>query len=376
MTAVWIAGAMRSAVTPRNGDLKSLEVHELAGPLIRTLVERSAADVDLRCEVILGNALYGGGNPARLASLTAGLSESVPAFTIDTQCCSGLDAISFGASRIAGGAVDIVFAGGAESYSRSPLRFRRPVSPQEEPVEYFRPPFTPWADRDPDLIESAATLATARQISREAQEAFAIESHRKALRNEYRTGEILQLGSVERDTFARNLTASTCGRLPILAGEPKFALAASTVAVEADGAAVVLLASDSALKALKTPLQPLRYIGAISRGFDPAMPALAPCEAAWTLLDRLKLRSCDLAAVEIMEAFAVQSMAFIDDLELDLLSINRGGGALARGHPIGASGAILAVRLFHEMQRETSGSKGLTAIAAAGGLGSAMVWER
>ena len=374
VTAVFLVDALRTAVAPRNGAFANVEAHELAGPLLHTLRDRLGISDVSRAAVVLGSALYGGGNPARVAALASGLAETVPAFSVDTQCCSGLDAIAFGAFRIAAGAADIVFAGGVESWSRSPQRFRRPKAAGEKPREYQRPAFTPWSNRDPDLVESAARLAAARNITRRAQETYAIESHRKAGFLESNS-EILPVSEISRDTFARALDERTCARLSAVAGSVPCELTAATIAVEADAAAAVVLASEKAIAALRLTHRPLRIAASVSRGFDPAMPALAPCSASREALADAAVSAEDLCVVEIMEAFAVQAMAFIQDLKFDAGVINRSGGALARGHPIGASGAILATRLFHELQKESSGSKGLAAIAAAGGLGSALLLE-
>jgi acetyl-CoA C-acetyltransferase len=168
-----------------------------------------------------GNALYGGGNPARLVALAAGLPEAVPALTLDTQCCSGLDAILLAASRVAAGEADIIFAGGVESYSRSPVRARRPVREGDEVIAYERPPFSPWPDRDPDLIEAAATLARERGLTRTSQEAFAIQSHSDG-RGDSRSQEIVVTAGLSTDAFSRTLTPELCARLPIIAGDDAY----------------------------------------------------------------------------------------------------------------------------------------------------------
>lgn len=376
MTPVWITAAKRTAVSPRGGAFRDIEPWQLAADVISALTAGMVIPSSLRREVIFGNALYAGGNPARMAALAAGLPEHVPALTIDTQCCSGLDAISVACSRIQAGQADVVIAGGMESYSRAPLRFRRPISKDEQPKPYARPPFSPWTDRDPDLIESAARLAADAQLTRARQEAFAIESHRKAIRAASSGSEILPIAGLMRDGFARKLSTKACERLPPIAGSAPYELTVAGVAVEADAAAAVVLTGEKALRAMEHGSEPVRILDSISRGFDPARPALAPIDAAIELLGRNHLGVDSLASVEIMEAFAVQAMRFIDDLSLNNAIVNRAGGALSRGHPIGASGAILAVRLFHELQAESVGARGLAAIAAAGGLGSAILLER
>jgi acetyl-CoA C-acetyltransferase len=376
MKEVFIAAAYRTAVVPKGGAFGQIEVASLAAEVLRKLAAQLPWDEDFRLEVILGNALYGGGNPARVAALAAGLPENVPSFTLDTQCCSGLDAISYGASRIASGTADAVLAGGLESYSRAPLRYRRPHNVADPPEYYSRPPFTPWKDRDPDLIESAAQLAAARKITRTTQEEFTISSHRKALAAKQQLREIITIDSIAEDTFARALNTKLLSRLPAIAGVQPYELTAATIAVEADAAAAVLLVNERILGNMRCESETLRCVDSLSVGFDPMHPALAPVHAARELLKRNSLRVADLAVVEAMEAFAAQAMIFVEDMAINPIIANRGGGGLSRGHPIGASGAILAVRLFHEMQHERCGARGLAAIAAAGGLGSALLLER
>lgn len=368
-----IAGACRTAVAPRGGAFRAIEAWDLAAAPIRALLATMglpAGEVDA---VILGNALYGGGNPARLALLAAGIPEDRSALTVDSQCCAGLDAIALAAARIRAGDAEVIVAGGVESFSRAPERRRRPLTPGEPAVSYDRPPFSPWPARDPDMIPAAADLAQACGVSRARQEDYAVASHAAARIAPPSPGEIVDLAGLTRDAFARRLTPALCARLPALAGDAGHAVTAATVAVEADAAAVVLVVSDRVAARLRPPGRTVRIAGTASAGGDPVMPGLAPIAASRRLLARRGIAPHDVTVAEVMEAFAVQAIACIEGIGLDPACINRGGGALARGHPIGASGAILAVRLWHELQKAPPGSRGLATIAAAGGLGSAML---
>lgn len=368
--SAFIIAARRTAVAPRDGAFRHLEAHELAAPVIQAvLTDAGIAPGEIE-DVILGNALYGGGNPARMAALAAGLPDRVPALTLDTQCCGGLDAVLLAAARIEAGEADIVLAGGVESFSRAPLRFARPHGPNGEPRQYQRPPFAPSAARDPDMIEAAADLAKELGISRGAQEAFAVESHRKAMAADL-GGEIVALENMRRDAFARVLDPKICARLPVIAGDALHGVTAATIAVEADAAAIVLVVSE---KIARRAAHAVRIISGARHGGAPERPGLAPISAARAVLDKHDIAAGALGHAEIMEAFAVQAMACIDGLGLDPGIVNSGGGALARGHPIGASGAILCVRLFENKKAAPrSGFLGLAAIAAAGGLGSAIL---
>ncbi len=371
MSAPCRVAARRTAVAPRNGAFKAVEVDELGEAPIRAVLSDAGIAGDAIDDVIFGNALYAGGNPARLAALQAGLPDRVPALTIDSQCCGGLDAIMMAADRIASGA-DAVIAGGVESFSRAPLRARRPRDAGELPQPYDRPPFAPWPERDPDMIDAAGVLAEAFDISRDRQDAFAIASHRKAIANPPGDGEIAPLAGLTRDAFPRALTESLCSRLPPIAGGASFGVTRATVAVEADAAAAVLVVSETMLRRLDVA-RPLRVVAASRCGSDPAMPGIAPIAAARKLLSAGSIAPEAIAVAEIMEAFAAQAIACAEGIGVAETALNRSGGGLARGHPIGASGAILAVRLWHEMQREAAGALGLAAIAAAGGLGSALL---
>jgi acetyl-CoA C-acetyltransferase len=222
------------------------------------------------------------------------------------------------------------------------------------------------------MIEAAASLAAELEISRSAQEAFAVESHRKANAN-FSQSEIVAVENLTRDAFTRNLDPRVCAKLPVLAGDPEHGVTAATVAVEADAAAVVIVVSEKFAARAKSAL---RIVGGLRSGGEPERPGLVPIVAGRALLGKHGVSAADLHATEIMEAFAVQAMACADGLGLDPAIVNPGGGALARGHPIGASGAILCVRLFEQKKKAARGGfRGLAAIAAAGGLGSALLLE-
>lgn len=373
MTGAHIIAGRRSPVAVRGGGFAQLGVAELGAPVLRQALADcgiSVGDVD---GVILGNALYAGGNPARVVALAAGLSETTGAMTVDTQCCGGLDSIALAKAQIEAGMADVIVAGGVESYSRAPIRQRRPRSPGDLPVEYNSPPFTPWPDRDPDMIESAAALAAEQQVSRRQQEAFAVESHRRAGSDHLIVREITPVNGLSKDEFTRNLTPALCERLGVLAGEEDWGVTAATTAVEADAAAIVVVASARTVKRLGRAGGSVEIVASAAMGGDPTRPALAPIAAAKAALSSAKLRADEVTVAEIMEAFAVQAMACIDGIALTPEIVNQRGGALARGHPIGASGAILAVRLFHDLNVASETTHGLAAIAAAGGLGSALV---
>lgn len=365
-----IISACRSAVAPRGGALSELLPHELAAPVIRDLLSRAALAPDLVGELIVSNALGAGGNQARIAALAAGLPEVVAGLTLDRQCAGGLDAIILGDAMIRAGLHDVVIAGGSESYSRAPIRLHRPQN-AEPPEAFEQAPFNPWPERDPDMAEAANELAQSWQISRQAQDQWAVDSHARARAADRVADEITPLHvngeTLTRDPFTRTLSLKTAARAKAVSG----GITAANMAVAADGAAFVLMMSEAVAKDLgKTGV--LVQAG-VTLGADPTQPGLAPIPAINHVLKVTGTDLADLAAIELMEAFAVQAIACIQGCALPEGRINMAGGALARGHPIGASGAILAVRLCHELTLR--GGIGLGAIASAGGLGSALLLQ-
>lgn len=350
-----ILAARRTAVVPRGGAFASLQIEELAAPVIAAVLADAGlnpGDVD---ELVCSNALGAGGNPARRVALAAGLPQRVAGLSIDRQCAGGLDAIGLAAALVRSGHARVVLAGGVESYSQRPLRAQ--VGPDGVPVPYDQAPFTPWPERDPDMAEAAAALAATLGISKGEADAFAIASHARAFGADFRA-EIVPLASQSRDAFTRRLTPALAARAPVLQGP----VTAANAAVAADAAAFVVVAATG---------QGPRILSQITLGADPCQPGLAPVPAIAAALAQAGLTVTDLACAEVMEAYAVQAIACIRGAGLDPASVNRNGGALARGHPIGASGAILAVRLYHDLKA----GRGLAAIASAGGIGAALVLE-
>ncbi len=356
-----ILSARRTAVVPRGGAFARLSIEQLAAPVVQAVLADAGmggAQVD---EVIVANALGAGGNPARRLALAAGLPERVAGLTIDRQCVGGLDAILLAAALVDSGAARVVVAGGVESYSRRPLRLATDAD-GGAPVAYDQPPFTPWPDRDPDMTVAADALAQRLGIARAAQDDWAVQSHRRAL-VDHDWPEIIAVAGVTRDPFARRLSPALAARTKVLAGS----VTSATTAVAADAAAFVVVARDD----MVTP-GAMRIGPGITLGAAPEEPGLAPVPAISCALACAGLRPDDLTQVEMMEAYAAQAIACVQGAGLDPARVNLRGGALARGHPIGASGAILAVRMFHDLTH----GHGLAAIAAAGGLGTAVLFSR
>jgi len=361
----YIIAAKRSPVAPRGGALSHLNLHELGSPIVDALLADAGIAHEQVDELIVGNALGAGGNPARVVALASGLKETVAGLSIDRQCCSGMDAIMMANDMISSGRASIVIAGGIESYSQRPHRFIQPAGSTQLQA-YDQPPFTPWPDRDPDMTKAADALAQELGISFETQNAWAIHSHEKALnRQRNASNEIVSVAELTTDSYTRSLKMKTCNRATRLSGTVSVA----NTAVAADGAAFCLVVNeDIATRFLKSKL---RIVSGTTLGANPMLPGLAPVAAMQYVITQAIIDSSQLQCVEMMEAYAAQAIACVQQLDIDSTVCNRGGGALARGHPIGASGAILMTRLFHEMIDEQGFA--LAAIAAAGGLGSALL---
>jgi acetyl-CoA C-acetyltransferase len=361
MSRAFVIAARRTPVMPLGGAFARLSLHDLAAPVMQACLADAGLEAGSVDEVILSNALGAGGNPARVAALAAGLPERVAGLSIDRQCAGGLDAVILARALIQSGAAEVVLAGGVESYSRRPQRLR--TCPDGGPaVAYDAPHFTPWPNRDPLMHEAADNLALRLGISRAAQDAFAVTSHAKAMAATHT--EIMPLQGALRDGFTRAMTPALAARAKAITHSITGTITAANAAVAADGAAFCLVVSE---RVAKLAPRALHIKAGATLGANPQEPGLAPLGAIARVLSLRQMPDRS----EIMEAYAVQAIACIQGAGLDPATVNIGGGALARGHPVGASGAILVARLFADMNR----GQGLAAIAAAGGIGSALMLE-
>ncbi len=310
-------------------------------------------------DVVAGNCLGPGGNPARVAALAGGLGIQVPGVTVDRQCGSGQEAIHLAAAMIAAGSVRVILAGGVESASTAPQRAFRPVDPGGELTPYDRAPFAPAAFGDPDMGPAADDLARLRGVARERQDAYAARSHARTRATAAAGGfdaELVPVADLVADERPRRLTTATLARLrPVF--DPAGTVTAGNCCGISDGAAAVALVPAAVRASLGVP--GLVVLDWLAVGVDPAWPGLGPVPAVEALLARNGLTVDDLEAVEITEAFAAQVLAATDALGLDPLGADDDvvcsqGGAIALGHPWGASGALLAVRLFARLVRSAT----------------------
>ena len=370
-------------MVPRGGAFKALHAHDIAAPVVQALLARAGLDATHVNAIVVGNALGAGGNPARMLALHAGLSKTCAAYTVDTQCCAGLDAISMGLGLIASGQAEVVIAGGVEAWSRSPIRMHRPLHASDEAQTYERPAFAPTPAQDPDMLLSAARYAAQHGYTRAQQEAYALHSHQRAVEYQVQIAtEIVPVAGITQDTHPRVMDATRAQRMPVVARTDAiaaaqadaFALSALTISTQADGAAFVLLLSPSAAARLDIQAK-ASCVATASVGGAPETPLLAAELAAREALKRAGLVDASrLQCVELHDAFAVQGLSFAKGLSIAPERLNAMGGGVARGHPIGASGAIALVRLLADLDRDGKpGALGLAAVAGAGGLGAAAV---
>ncbi len=371
-----IVWAKRTPIGKCGGSLKDIRPEILAATLMKALVkETNIAPIEID-DVILGNTVGQGGNLARLSALTAGLPVTIPGVTVDRQCGSGLEAIVSACRLVQSEAGDMYVAGGVESTSLAPWKMEKPENPMQSPRIYSRARFSPDEIGDPEMGEAAENVAAAYEISRKDQDAYALRSHEKAIRSQKGNrfkDEIVPVNTIIMDECPREHTSlEKLSKLPPVFREGGTVTAGNACPIN-DGAAIVLVLSKE--KCLELGLEPaLKFIDAKAEGVDPNLLGIGPIPAVLKLYERNNISSTDIDVVEFNEAFASQVIASLRELNLPEEKVNIGGGALALGHPYGASGAILVTRLFHEMKTR-KGLRGLATLGIGGGMGLAALFE-
>jgi acetyl-CoA C-acetyltransferase len=391
-----VIAARRTPIGTAGQSLAGVDLVGLLAPVLRALVEDLGPDAPGVDDVVIGNCMGPGGNPARVAALAAGLGTEVPGLTVDRQCGSGQEAVHQAATAVLAGVADAVLAGGAESASTAPWRLARPTTRTGLPTPYLRAPFAPAEIGDPDMGPAAEALAARCGVTRERQDAYAARSHALALaaaRAGAFDAELVPISGVVSDERPRRLKVAALSRM-----RPAF-VPGGTVTVGnccgiSDAAAAVAVVPEYLRAALGVPGLALR--GWVCVGVDPNSPGLGPVPAVDKLLKGLGIDLAEVDVVEIIEAFAGQVLACADALGLDPLarlaprdppdplglSSHRAaqvcpqGGAIAMGHPWGASGAMLLVRLFAQMVRVDGPRLGIATCAVGGGQGLALLAER
>ena len=390
MTDVVIVSAARTPVGSFNGSLSSLPAHELGRIAIQAAVERAGIAVGDVDEVIMGQVLQAGAGqgPARQAAINAGLPVETPAWSLNQLCGSGLRAVALGAQQIMDGSCDIVIAGGQESMSQSPHAQNLRGGTKMGDLGFVDTMIKDGlldAFHGYHMGQTAENIAARWQITRDDQDRFAVASQNKAEAAQKAgkfSGEIAPVTIkgrkgdtvVDQDEYIRHGAT-----LEAMAGlRPAFNKEGSVTAANASGlndgaAALVLMSAD---EAKKRGLKPLARIASwANAGVDPEIMGTGPIPASRKALERAGWTVSDLDLIESNEAFAAQSICVVRDLGLDAAKVNVNGGAIAIGHPIGASGARILTTLLHEMNR-TDATKGLATLCVGGGMGVAMCVEK
>lgn len=382
-----IVSAVRTPIAKYGGSLSNFKGYELAGIVIKAAVEKSGIDPALIDDVYFGNAEGIPGDLARIGALEAGLPFEVPGATVDRQCASGLEAIRIAAAMIQSGMGDIYVAGGAECQSTNPWfleKTKRAASYQPPEFTYVR--MSPPRIGDPPMGETAETILDMYQdITREDMDRFSYESHQRALK------------AIEQNVFAGQIVPVSikvkgkevlfdqdeCPRgdtgLEQLAGlKPIFRKGGQVTAGNScpmnDGAAAVVIMSREKAEEMNIPYL-LVARGFATTGLDPHTMGLGPIPAVRKLLKKTGVSLDEVEMIELNEAFASQALACMRELRLDGKRVNPNGGAIALGHPLGATGTVLTVKLAHAMQKSER-KYGIVTMCVGGGQGAAALFER
>lgn len=368
-----IIAARRSAIGRARGMFANLDVEDLAAPVLRATLDDARVTPDQVDDVILGNAAGPGGNVARLSALQAGFPVVTPGVTVDRQCGSGLEAVILACHLIMAGAGTTYLAGGVESQSRAPMRIL-PASGTLPEHRYRRARFAPDAIGDPEMGVAADMVAQRFGITRARQDAFALRSQQRAAcarDSGCFDAEIVPIAGHSRDESIRNtMTADRLARLRPAFGKEGTVTVGNACPLN-DGAAALLVTTAQTARRLGHS-KALAFLGGAAAGVDPNLLGIGPVASTQKLhAQRPDLAHMPLTHLEFNEAFAAQALASLDALHIDDSLPNQNGGAIALGHPFGASGAILVVRLFTQLLRDPAPDSALAMamIGIGGGMG-------
>ncbi|MBY0061454.1 MULTISPECIES: thiolase family protein [Priestia] len=382
-----IVSAVRTAIAKQGGTLANIDPSVYGAAVMKEAIKRAciqATDID---DVIFGNCLAGGGNIARLTLLEAGLPLAIPGMTIDRQCGSGINSVGLAADQIRAGNGEIFLAGGTESMSRSPYL----LAPQNRPYDRMPPQFikrklSPNHIGDPSMGITAENLAEKYEITREEQDLFALESQQKmtdAINSGYFKEQIVPINITNRkgesylfkhDEHVRpSTTIEDLSKLSPVFKKGGSVTAGNSSGVN-DGASAVVLMSEN--RANEEGIEVLAKVKEWAvAGVDPNMMGIGPVPAVQKVLQKAGLSLEDFDLIEFNEAFAAQVLACNRELSMNMKKVNVNGGAIAHGHPIAATGAMLITKLVYEMKRRDA-KRALVAACIGGGQGIALVLER
>ncbi len=380
MAEAFIAGAVRTAIGRRNGSLAGVHPVDLGAHALRALVDRTGIDPAAVDDVIMGCVSQIGPQTfdiARNAWLSAGLPESVPGVTVDRQCGSSQQAVHFAAQAVMSGTQDLVVAAGVESMSIVTMGSTLTLAMQAGmPAPWGRGWRDRFGDQEISQFRGAQMICDQWGIKRRQLEEFALESHRRAVRaiDEGRfESQIAPLDGFGTDEGPRRDTSleKMAGLAPL---RPDWEITAAVASQISDGAAALLIASEAALE--RHGLTPLARVHTLALvGSDPVVMLTGPIEATRKALARAGMKVGDIDVFEVNEAFAPVLLAWSEDTGAPLDRTNPNGGAIALGHPLGATGAILMTKLVYELQR-SGGRFGLQSMCEGGGQANATIVER
>ncbi|ELB89561.1 acetyl-CoA acetyltransferase [Rhodococcus wratislaviensis IFP 2016] len=390
MNEVYVVDGVRTPQGRYGGALATVRPDDLAALVVGEAVARSGVPAEVIDEVILGATNQAGEdnrNVARMAVLLAGLPHSVPGYTVNRLCASGLTAVVSGAQAIRSGEADVVVAGGVESMTRAPWVMSKPGTPWAKPGAVFDTAIgwrltNPRFEKDTTLSmgETAEEVAALHGITREDSDAFAVRSHRRALaaiddgRFEKEIVPVpVRGGVVAVDEGPRRGTdEDTLARLEPVFRDGGIVTAGSSSSLSDGASALVLAGSDAVSRHGLTPRA--RIVGSASAALSPHIMGLGPVPATRKLLDRIGWTLDGIGAIELNEAFAAQALGVIRELDLDPGLVNADGGAIALGHPLGSSGSRILLTLLGRMERE-SATRGLATLCVGVGQGVSLVVE-
>lgn len=381
MSEVYIVDAIRTPIGKRGGALSGVHPIDLGAHVVKALVERTGIDPSDVDDVIFGcvDAIGGqAGNIARMSWLAAGFPEHVPGVTVDRQCGSSQQAVHFGAQAILSGTADLIVAGGVQNMSQIPISAAMIVG-QQYGFDTQTSGSVGWTERYGDQevsqFKGAEMIAEKWDISREELEKWALQSHERAkaaIAAGRFDNEIVAMGDATVDEGPRETSLEKMATLKVLVEDGR--MTAAVASQISDGASALLLASAEAVE--KYNLKPRARIHHLSaRGDDPIFMLSAPIPATKHALAKAGLSIEDIDLVEINEAFAPVVLAWIKEIGADPAKVNVNGGAIALGHPLGATGTKLMATLLNELER-TGGRYGLLTICEGGGTANATIIER
>jgi acetyl-CoA C-acetyltransferase len=382
-----IVSAVRTAIGKQGGALATVPAHVFGAEVIKEAMKRANVTADMVEDVILGNVLSGGGNIARLTALQTGLSMDLPGLTIDRQCGSGINAVILAAQAIRAGDGDIYIAGGVENMSRAPYLMDRPEKPYSAtPPKFRKSQLSPEEIGNPPMGITAENLAEKYQIKREEQDEFSLKSQQKMARamEEGRFDEqIVPINIPARkgapvifkeDEHPRpQTTKAALAKLSPAFREGGTVTAGNSSGLNDAASALVIMSRE---KAEQLGVQPLAVIKAHAiAGVDPNIMGIGPVPATQKVLEKSGLSIDEMDIIEINEAFAAQVIACDRELKMDPNIVNVNGGAIAHGHPLGATGAILFTKAVYELKR-IGGRRALITACIGGGQGIAAIIEK